>query len=85
MVDYRYSVPLVWVTKYPYEVLTGDIQKRCRELLIQIYDVEDVRISSGVVIKDHIRSTLNIDHLYLYVPGQEVKRSEITYASTRIY
>ena len=62
MSDYRYSghtvsrmtVHLVWVTKYRFKVLTGDIQARCRELLIQICDSEDVRILSGVVSKDHI-------------------------------
>ena len=62
MSEYRYgghtvsrlTVHLVWVTKYRYNVLTGDIQKRCRELLIQVYDAEDVRILSGVVSKDHI-------------------------------
>ena len=62
MSDYRYSghtvsrltVHLVWVTKYRYKVLTGDIQKRCRELLIQVCDTEDVRILSGVVSKDHV-------------------------------
>jgi putative transposase len=50
----RLTVHLVWVTKYRYKVLTGDIQKRCRELLIQVCDTEDVRILSGVVSKDHI-------------------------------
>ena len=62
MSDYRYgshtvsrlTVHLVWVTKYRYKVLTGDIQKRCRELLIQVCDAEDVRILSGVVSKDHV-------------------------------
>ena len=62
MSEYRYSghtvsrltVHLVWVTKYRYKVLTGDIQKRCRELLIQVCDTEDVRILSGVVSKDHV-------------------------------
>ena len=48
------TVHLVWVTKYRYKVLTGGIQKRCRELLIQVCDTEDVRILSGVVSKDHI-------------------------------
>jgi len=60
--DYRYgghsvsrlTVHLVWVTKYRYKVLTGDIQKRCRELLIQVCDTEDVRILNGVVSKDHV-------------------------------
>ena len=62
MGDYSYSghtvsrltVHLVWVTKYRFKVLTGDIQKRFRELLIQVCDTEDVRILSGVVSKDHI-------------------------------
>ena len=45
---------IVWVTKYRYPVLKGDIQMRCRELLIQICDAEDVRILKGVVSKDHI-------------------------------
>jgi len=50
----RLTVHLVWVTKYRYKVLEGDVQKRCRELLIQICDSEDVRILSGVVSKDHV-------------------------------
>ena len=62
MSEYRYgghtvsrlTVHLVWVTKYRYKVLTGDIQKRCRELLIQVCDTEDIRILSGVVSKDHV-------------------------------
>ena len=47
-------VYLVWVTKYRYPVLRGDIQKRCRELIMQICDAEDVQILKGVVSKDHI-------------------------------
>lgn len=30
------------------------MQKRCRELLIQVCDSEDVRILKGVVGKDHV-------------------------------
>ncbi len=45
---------LVWATKYRYHVLQGDIKVRCRQLLMQICDAEDVRILSGVVSKDHI-------------------------------
>ncbi len=50
----RLTVHLVWVTKYCYQVLTGDIQKRCREILLQTCDTEDVRILAGVVSKDHV-------------------------------
>jgi putative transposase len=48
------SAHIVWVTKYRYPVLQGDIQKRCRSLIIQICDTEDVKILKGVVSKDHV-------------------------------
>ena len=45
---------MVWATKYRYPVLQGDIQHRCRDLLIQICNSENVHILKGVVSKDHI-------------------------------
>ncbi len=50
----RLTVHIVWVTKYRYHVLVGDIKIRCRDLLVQVCDSEDVRILSGVVSKDHV-------------------------------
>lgn len=35
-------------------MLKGEIQRRCRELIIQICDSEDVKILRGVVSKDHV-------------------------------
>jgi len=48
------TVHLVWSTKYRYEVLQGDIKFRCRTLLMQICDAEDVEILKGVVSSDHV-------------------------------
>ena len=56
----RLTVHLVWVTKYRYQVLTGEIQQRCRTLLVQICDAEDVQILKGVVGKDHVH--MHIEH-----------------------
>ena len=62
----RLTVHIVWSTKYRYKVLTGDIQKRCRELLIQICDSEDIVILKGVVSNDHI-------HMHIeYRPSQDI-------------
>lgn len=52
---------LVWSTKYRYEVLRGDIQVRCRELIRQSCDSLDIRILKGVVSKDHV-------HLHISYP-----------------
>jgi putative transposase len=47
-------------------VLKGEVQKRCRELIMQICDAEDVKILKGVVSKDHV-------HMYVeYPPSQSV-------------
>ncbi len=57
---------IVWVTKYRYPVLTGDIKIRCRSLLIQVCEAEDVQILKGVVSKDHI-------HMHIeYRPSQDL-------------
>jgi putative transposase len=50
----RLSAHVVWATKYRYHVLKGDIQKRCRGLIIPVCDAEDVVIIKGVVSKDHV-------------------------------
>lgn len=48
------TVHIVWVTKYRYPVLKGDIQSRCRELIKQTCMTEEITILKGVVSKDHI-------------------------------
>ncbi|MDR2149197.1 MAG: IS200/IS605 family transposase [Tannerella sp.] len=48
------QVHLVWITKYRYAVLTGDIQLRCRDILRQICNTLDIQILKGVVSKDHV-------------------------------
>ena len=45
----RLTAHVVWATKYRF-----DIKVRCRSLLIQICEAEDVQILKGVVAKDHI-------------------------------
>lgn len=50
----RLTAHIVWVTKYRYHVLTGDIQRRCRDLVVQICNAENVQILKGVVSKDHV-------------------------------
>ena len=62
----RLTAHIVWVTKYRYPVLTGDVKIRCRSLLIQICEAEDVQILKGVVSGDHI-------HMHIeYRPSQDL-------------
>jgi len=76
----RLTAHLVWVTKYRYPVLRGDVQVRCRELLIQICDAEDIQILKGVVSKDHIHmhveytARLSISDLVKRMKGRSSRR-----------
>ena len=55
------QVHLVWITKYRYHVLQGDVQLRCRDILRQSCNSLDIQILKGVVSKDHV-------HLHLSYP-----------------
>ena len=57
---------IVWVTKYRYHVLKGDVQTRCRDLIQQICDAEDVKILQGVISKDHVHLPIE------YSPSQSI-------------
>ena len=50
----RLTCHLVWISKYRYHVLKGDVKEKCRDLLIQICESENVVILKGVVSADHV-------------------------------
>jgi len=57
--DLKYHI--VWVTKYRYRILHGEIGLRVREILRQQCRVLDVQIMSGHISQDHV-------HLLVSVP-----------------
>jgi putative transposase len=59
--DLKYHV--IWVTKYRYKILRGDIAERARELLRQICVAREVTIIRGAVSPDHI-------HMLVAAPPQ---------------
>jgi putative transposase len=62
----RLTAHLVLITKYRNHVLKGEIQNRCRGLLIQVRDSENARTLKGVVSKDHV-------HMHIeYPPSRSI-------------
>ena len=49
----------VWVTKYRYKVLRGEVAERVRELVRQTCEAFEIRIIRGVVSKDHVHILVN--------------------------
>jgi len=65
--DYRYGshtvynieYHFVWVTKYGYQVLMGDVSLRVRELVRQTCEAFEIKILSGVVSRDHVHVVIS--------------------------
>ena len=51
---------LVWTTKYRYQVLSGDVGSRCRELLREIARSKEMNIYAGSVNRDHVHMLIGI-------------------------
>ena len=51
---YNVEYHFVWVTKYRYQVLKGDVALRLRELVRQTCEAFEIEIKSGVVSNDHV-------------------------------
>ncbi len=51
---YKIEYHLVWVTKYRYKVLIGDVGHRVRELVRQTCEAFEIRMIKGVVSKDQV-------------------------------
>ena len=62
--DLKYHV--IWVTKYRYKILRGDIAERARDLLRQICMAREVTIIRGAVSPDHV-------HMLVAAPPQLVQ------------
>jgi len=51
---FKLEYHFVWVTKYRYKVLTGDVGLRVRELVRQSCEHLEIEILRGVISKDHV-------------------------------
>jgi putative transposase len=56
---YNLQYHFVWVTKYRYPVLRGEVAERVRELIRQSCMSREIRILKGHVAKDHIHLLLS--------------------------
>ena len=79
---YNIEYHFVWVTKYRYKVLQGDVGLRVRELVRQTCEALEVRILRGVVSQDHV-------HLLVSAPPKiapaEIMRRVKGRSSTKLF
>jgi len=72
--DIKYHV--IWVTKYRYQVLTGEVAIRARELIRQTCLSRDITIVQGSIGRDHVHMLISCPptmapaKIIQYVKGQ---------------
>ena len=85
----RLTCHIVWSTKYRHKVLKGDIQVRCRELLIQVCEAQGIEILKGVVSSDHIHMhieyapKLNVSSMVKSLKGHSSRRLQQEFPSLK--
>ena len=76
--DIKYHV--VWITKYRYKVLRGEVAERARELIRQTCEMREVQIVRGAVSADHVHMLVSAPprlapaKLVQYVKGRSSRR-----------
>ena len=73
---YDIQYHFVWVTKYRYHILKGDVALRARELICQTCEARQITILAGHVSKDHI-------HLHVSSPPELVPSKIAQYVKGR--
>jgi putative transposase len=54
------NYPLVWTTKYRYQVLAGGVGQGCRELLREIAQSKEMTVYAGSINRDHVHVLIGI-------------------------
>lgn len=83
--DIKYH--LVWITKYRYKILKGDMGIRIRDIIREVCMSCDVKIVKGNVSADHILVSvppnLSISQLMQYIKGKSSFRIQQEYPLIR--
>ena len=58
---FHHRYHLVWITKYRYRVLQGELRLRVRAIIAQVAEEMGVRIVNGVLSSDHV-------HIFAEIP-----------------
>jgi len=61
----------VWVSKYRYRVLIGEVRERLKEILKELCEWQEITILEGAIKGDHV-------HVYLSVPPKHSPKHVMT-------
>lgn len=86
---YDIKLHLVWVTKYRYQVLRGDVAARARDLIRQVCMARDIKILKGHVGRDHVHllvsipPVLSVSRVMQYIKGKSSRQLQQEFTELR--
>ncbi len=86
---YFHRYHLVWVTKYRYKVLRGEIRERAREIIRQVCSEMRATIIKGVLSNDHIhmfvsiRPNISVSDFMRRVKGRSSRKLQMEFPELR--
>ena len=84
---HRYHI--VWITKYRYKVLCGEIREHVRDVIKQVCKEKGVKIIHGVLAQDHIHMfvdippRLSVSDFMQYVKGRSSRKVQQRFPALR--
>ena len=85
--DIKYH--MVWVTKYRYQVMRGDIAVRARDMIRQICMAKEITIIKGHVSSDHVHlfvsapPRLSVSQMVQYIKGKSSRLLQQEFSDLR--
>ena len=86
---YGIKYHVVWVTKYRFPVLSGEIAVRARDIIRDICMQHEVRILKGHVSREHVHlfvsapPRLSVSRMMQYIKGKSSRRLQEEYPTLR--
>lgn len=86
---YDIKLHLVWVTKYRYHVLRGEVAVRARDVIRQVCMARDIKILKGHVGRDHVHllasvpPVLSVSHVMQYLKGKSSRQLQQDFPELR--
>ena len=86
---YNIKRHMVWITKYHYKLLRGEVAERARELIRRTCQMREVRIVRGAISADHVHMLVSAPphlapaKLVQYVKGRSSRRLQQEYPHLR--
>ena len=60
-ITYKNQFHVIWTVKYRKQLLTGEVEKRLKEIIYEVCDEKDVELKAIEVMPDHVHVFIDVD------------------------